>query len=109
MNENVRAVNFPYCLEQQDDGSWVLLNRNYEPVGFNTDDFIRYEEHPVSIRLRGLGPATLKRLAFDGEINGDGAKSYVMLYNVKDKSCERSEPRLVLVVGRARQGVAGPL
>jgi len=29
--------------------------------------------------------------------------------NVKDKSCERSEPRLVLVVGRARQDAAGPL
>jgi len=29
--------------------------------------------------------------------------------NVKDKSCERSEPRLVLVVGRARRTAAGPL
>jgi len=81
MIENVRAVYFPYCLEQQEDGSWVLLNRNYKPVGFNTGDFIRYEEHPVSIRLRGIGPATLKRLAFDGEIKGEGAKPYVMLYN----------------------------
>ncbi len=31
------------------------------------------------------------------------------VHNVKDKSCERSEPRLVLVVGRARRTAAGPL
>ena len=54
--ENVRAVYFPYCIEKQEDG-WVMLNRNYKPVGFNTGEFIKYEDYPDSIRLKGLGPA----------------------------------------------------
>ncbi|MCG5501575.1 hypothetical protein [Ectothiorhodospira lacustris] len=37
--ENVRAVYFPYRIQKQEDGSWVLLNRNYKPVGFNTGEW----------------------------------------------------------------------
>lgn len=69
--ENVRAVYFPYCIEKQSDGSWVLLNRNYKPVGFNTSDFIKYGEHPVSMNLKGIGPATLRKLSYKDEEPGD--------------------------------------
>lgn len=69
--ENVRAVYFPYCIDKQDDDSWVLLNRNYKPVGFNTGDFIKYEEYPVSMKLKGLGPGTLKKLSYKQEGTGD--------------------------------------
>lgn len=72
-----RAVYFPYCIEKQSDGSWVVLNRSYKPVGFNTDDFVKYEQHPVSARLSGLGPAKLKKLSYSGEVEGDR----VYLYN----------------------------
>ncbi|WP_257281052.1 hypothetical protein [Endozoicomonas sp. ISHI1] len=75
--ESVRHVYFPYCPEQQDDGSWVLLNRNYKPVGFNTTEFVSYEDHPVSINLKGLGQATLEKLSYNGEVNG----KQVFLYN----------------------------
>ncbi|MCD4820754.1 MAG: hypothetical protein K8R11_01465 [Methanococcoides sp.] len=75
--ENVRAVYFPYCIEKQEDGSWVLLNRNYKPVGFNTGDFIRYEEYPVSMKLKGIGPATLKKLSDKNE----DIEDRVYLYN----------------------------
>ena len=69
--ENVMAVYFPYCIEKQEDGSWVLLNRNYKPVGFNTNDQIEYEEHPVSMKLKGMGSATLKKLSYKDEEPGD--------------------------------------
>ena len=74
---NVRAVYFPYCIEKQKDGSWVILNRNYKPVGFNTSDFVKYEEHPVSMKINGLGPATLKKLSCKEGEPGDR----VYLYN----------------------------
>lgn len=74
---NVRAVYFPYCIEKQKDGSWVILNRNYKPVGFNTADFVKYEEYPVSMRIKGLSPATLKKLSCKEEEPGDR----VYLYN----------------------------
>ena len=72
-----RAIYLPYCIEQNIDGTWVVLNRQYKPVGFNTNDYIRYEEFPVFVRLRGLGPATLKRISYDGQVKG----SCVYLYN----------------------------
>ena len=76
--ENVRAVYFPYCIEKQSDGTWVLLNRNYKPVGFNTDDFINYDDYPVSIKITGIGPAKLKKISYKStEPIGDR----VYLYN----------------------------
>lgn len=75
--ESVRAVYFPYCIKKQEDGSWVILNRNYKPVGFNTSEFINYSDYPVSMRLKGLGPATLKKLSYSGEDQGDT----IYLYN----------------------------
>ena len=41
VSTDFRAVYFPYCIEKQADGTWVVLNRQYKPVGFNTSDFIR--------------------------------------------------------------------
>lgn len=75
--ENVRAVYFPYCIEKCADGSWVLLNRNYKPVGFNTSNFINYADYPVAMKLKGLGPSTLKKLSYKDEEPGDR----VYLYN----------------------------
>ena len=72
-----RAIYFPYCIEQQDDGEWLVLNRSYKPVGFNTDELIKYEEYPVASKLSGLGPAKLKRLSYSGEVEGNR----VYLYN----------------------------
>jgi hypothetical protein len=63
--KNVRAVYFPYCIETQEDGSWALLRRNYKPVGFNTNEFIKYGEHPMSTKLRGIGAATLRKLLYN--------------------------------------------
>ncbi len=72
-----RSVYFPYCLQRQEDGSWVVLNREYKPVGFNRRTWVDYADYPVSVHLRGLGPKTLKRLAFNGKYE-DGR---VYLYN----------------------------
>ncbi|WP_156000793.1 hypothetical protein [Thioalkalivibrio sp. ALJT] len=76
-NENVRAVYFPYCIQKQEDGSWLLLNRNYKPVGFNTGDWITYSDFPVSMKVKGLGPDTLRKLSCHDEEPGDR----VYLYN----------------------------
>lgn len=84
--ENVRAVYFPYCLQKQKDESWVLLNRNYKPVGFNTDEFLNYDDYPVSIKLKGLGTATLKKLSYTGEVSGD------MVYLYNDGSVPTGDP-----------------
>lgn len=72
-----RSVYFPYCIEKQSDGTWVVLNREYKPVGFNTSDYVRYEEYPVSSKLSGIGPGVCRKLSYSGEVAGDR----VYLYN----------------------------
>lgn len=77
VSTDFRAVYFPYCIEKQSDGTWVVLNRQYKPVGINTSDFINYEDYPVSAKLKGIGPAVAKKLSYNGEVNG----SRIYLYN----------------------------
>ena len=63
---DVRSVHLPYCIQRQPDGSYVILNREYKPLGFKTMEHINYADHPVAVRLRGLRPATAAKLSYDG-------------------------------------------
>lgn len=72
-----RSVFMPYCLRKQDDGRYVVLNREYKPVGFFTRDYVKYEEHPVAVHLEGIGPSTAVKLSAKGESNTD----VIFLYN----------------------------
>lgn len=74
-----RAVFFPYCLEKQEDGRYVILNRQYKPIGFYTKDHVQYEEHPVLVRLKGLTKAKAAKLSDKGETSLDK----IFLYNDK--------------------------
>lgn len=71
-----RSIYLPYCLQRQADGSWVILNREYKPVGFNTMGWIDYGDYPVAVTLKGLGPAALKRIAYDGKFENGHAYLY---------------------------------
>jgi hypothetical protein len=72
-----RSIYMPYCLQKQEDGSYAVLNREYKPVGFNTDDFIKYEEHPVTTSFKGIGPGVAKKLSYKGSDSTD----IIYLYN----------------------------
>ena len=39
-NSEFRLVYLPYCLQLQDDGSYLVLNRRYKPVGITRTDWI---------------------------------------------------------------------
>src|SRR5690606_41622482 len=54
LKEELRHTHFPYCLDRQEDGSYVLLNRNYKPIGFMTESWVNYEEHPVGVMVKGM-------------------------------------------------------
>ena len=72
-----RSVFMPYCLRKQGDGRYVVLNREYKPVGFFTNEYVKYEEHPVAVRLKGIGPATAAKLSWKGSEDIDN----IFLYN----------------------------
>jgi hypothetical protein len=88
---NVCAVFFPYCLKKQEDGRYAVLNREYKPVGFYTRDWVKYEEHPVLVKLKGLTKAKAAKLSDKGEPNLDQISLYSDATNpVRSKANMRS-------------------
>ena len=53
----------PYCVQKMDDERWVVVNRDYKPLGFFTDDFIKYEDHPVLHSYKKLTPVKIAQIA----------------------------------------------
>ena len=66
MEQEFRRVFFPYCLTRLEDGRYVVLNRDYKPLGFLTSEWVEYTEYPVCVKLKGLGAAKARRLSCDG-------------------------------------------
>lgn len=60
--ENFRTAFMPYCLQRRADGNYVVLNRNYKPVGTVTTDWVRYEDFPA-IKGRHITAALAAKLS----------------------------------------------
>ena len=63
--KNFREIFMPYCLVKQGDGSWVVLNRDYKPVGFRTRAHVDYGDYPISVHLKKLTPALLESVSYE--------------------------------------------
>ena len=93
-NENSTSlyrIAFPYCLQKQSDGSYVVLSREYKPIGFSTDEFLDYGGYPIWIRFNGLKPKTIRKISVDGDpsdraiyLYGDGSKPTQNKENMED-------------------------
>lgn len=77
MSHDFRSMFFPYCLKMQPDGRYAVLNREYKPVGFIPYGFVRYSDYPVCIEIHGIGPATARKLSYNGSEDTDK----IFLYN----------------------------
>jgi hypothetical protein len=64
-NISFHRIAFPYCLQRQKDGSYVLLNREYKPIGFFTHDCLDYGAYPIGIRFTGLKDETIRKISID--------------------------------------------
>ena len=76
-SKDFRSVYLPYCIKKQDDGSFIVLNRNYKPLGFNSLDTVVYEDYPISAKIKGLTIVTIKKLAWNGIMQNN----FIFLYN----------------------------
>ncbi len=71
-----RGVFLPYCLLRQDDGSYVVCNRRYKPVGNTASEWVDYEP-AVRVRIKGLTAAVATKLDHAGRDDLDR----IYLYN----------------------------
>lgn len=82
-----RSVHLPYCLHRLENGSYVVLNREYKPLGFRTYEHIDYESYPIAVKFKRLTASTIVKLSwkadpdprciflyYDGNIPTDNAK-----------------------------------
>lgn len=74
--ENFRTAFMPYCLKRRPDGNYVVLNRNYKPVGMVTTDWVKYENHPA-IKGRHITAALAAKLSYKESPDLD----HIYLYN----------------------------
>jgi hypothetical protein len=61
-----RSVFLPYCLRKQPDGRYVVVNREYKPIGFCTTAYVDYTQFPVAASLKGVTAALARKLSHDG-------------------------------------------
>lgn len=60
--KSIRAIYFPYCIQKQANGNWLVLNRNYKSIGFNSEML----NVPAEINAARLTQSILKKLSFNG-------------------------------------------
>ena len=41
----------PYCLQRLKDGRYIVLNRQYKPLGTFSGEWVDYETHPSACKL----------------------------------------------------------
>lgn len=88
LKEILRHTHFPYCLMKLEDGTYVITNRNYKPLGNQTSEWVNYEESGAGIKLKGLTPKIAAKLDYKGREDVDR----IYLYNdgcapTIDKQC----------------------
>ena len=72
-----RSVHLPYCLKRLPDGRYVVLNREYKPLGFKTSAQVHYEEYPIAVKFKGLTQKVAAKLSYKGSEDLDS----IFLYN----------------------------
>jgi hypothetical protein len=77
MTQRLFRIMLPYCLDRQEDGSYVVLNRDYKPLGFATNYWVRYDDYPVAYRIKRLTARQAAKISCHGSEDLDR----IYLYN----------------------------
>ncbi len=72
-NDEAHRIFMPYCLQRLDSGKWVVLNRNYKPLGYTKEEWVEYEQYAVPLKI---SVTEKKKISFD-RTTGDT----IWLYN----------------------------
>lgn len=59
----VAHTHLPYCLQKTADGSWLLLNRNYKPLGSVSNVRVDYDSHPDRLKIHQRTISSLQKHA----------------------------------------------
>ena len=74
--KDFRSVHLPYCIKKLENGHYVVLNREYKPLGFKTRERVDYEAYPITVKFKRLTPATAAKISFAGKPDTDNIFLY---------------------------------
>lgn len=74
---DVRSVHLPYCLQRQADGTYIVLNRDYKPLGFTSKKNVDYDDYPIAVRFKRLTDATLINLSWENRPPDDEGRTWL--------------------------------
>src|SRR5262245_55427173 len=77
MITNPLRICLPYCLQELKNGRFILLNREYKPVGSPSNEWSCYEEHPIQLQIAALTPDIAAWIS----VTGDPDCSRIYLFN----------------------------
>lgn len=77
VEDTIRRIYMPYCIQRLKDGRYIVLNRIYKPLGVMSRDWVVYEEHPTALPITGLTAALVQKLSWKGSSDAD----CIYLYN----------------------------
>ena len=84
-----RDVFMPYAIMKLSDGRHIVVNRNQEPIGLNTGEFVDYDDYAV--RFKNLPPAKAARISCYGfadpddiQLWDDGCNPFTNARHMKD-------------------------
>jgi hypothetical protein len=72
MLDSVCSIYFAYCLHQRSDKVWIILNRNYKPVGTLSDEWVDYDSIPSSLCIQKITRTQAAKLSYDGSPENTG-------------------------------------
>ena len=88
-------INMPYGMRKNEKNEWFVFNREYKPLGFNTNEHIEYENYPVFVKYKGLTETKLQKLACSKEnsIQRDENGNIYMIWFYSDATNPKDNPR----------------
>jgi hypothetical protein len=60
-----------------EDDKYIILNREYKPLGFKTMAHVKYEDYPIAIKFKRFTIETIKKISY----KGSPEKDWIYLYN----------------------------
>lgn len=76
-----RAVCLPYCIFNNDDGTYTILNREYKPLGFctNNEDW-KEKDLPIRLKMK-IHPKKLEKILSIGNGASKNDAGHIFLYS----------------------------
>jgi hypothetical protein len=60
-------INLPYGFLQNENGEWMAFNREYKPIGFNSDESFNYENFPIFTSFPRLTDVLIREITDNDE------------------------------------------